>query len=108
MRGSGRSRTGKYSPVVADANRLYLVGGARLYGLDEVRAHTARKLSAVSALAALRRAGFKRLRVTGTRPLTIRIGADQHRARRNVCHIALFGADPNVARGAAALRKVCR
>ena len=33
---------GKYSPVVADANRLYLVGNARLYGLDEMRGQTAR------------------------------------------------------------------
>ena len=33
---------GKYSPVVADANRLYLVGNARVYGLDEARARTAR------------------------------------------------------------------
>lgn len=29
---------GKYSPVVADAERLYLVGYARLYGLKELRA----------------------------------------------------------------------
>jgi outer membrane protein assembly factor BamB len=29
---------GKYSPVVADANRLYLVGNAKLYGLVEKRA----------------------------------------------------------------------
>jgi outer membrane protein assembly factor BamB len=28
---------GKYSPVVADANRLYLVGNAKLYGLVEKR-----------------------------------------------------------------------
>ena len=99
---------GKYSPVVADANRLYLVGNARLYGLDEARAVTARTLSAGSALAALRRAGFTQLRVTGKRPLTIRIGDGHRRARRNVCHIALFGADPTVARGAVVLRKLCR
>jgi hypothetical protein len=87
---------------------VYLVGNARLYGLDEIRAATARTLSAASALGALRRAGFRHLRSTGTHPLTIRLGTDSHRARRNVCHIALFGADPNVARGAAALRKLCR
>jgi outer membrane protein assembly factor BamB len=29
---------GKYSPVVADAKRLYLVGYTRIYGLDEKRA----------------------------------------------------------------------
>ena len=28
---------GKYSPVVADAERLYLVGYTRVYGLDEKR-----------------------------------------------------------------------
>ena len=98
---------GKYSPVVADANRMYLIGYTRLYGLDELRARTSRKLSAASAFRTLRRAGFRHLRIIGTRPLTIRLGTDTHRARRNVCHIALFGADANVARGAEALRKVC-
>jgi len=98
---------GKYSPVVADANRLYLVGYTRLYGLDELRARTVRKLSAASAFRVLRRAGFRHLRVTGTHPLTIRLGTDTHRSRRNVCHIALFGAEVNVKRGAEVLRKVC-
>ena len=99
---------GKYSPVVTDAARLYLVGYTRLYGLDELKAPATRTLSAATALSVLRRAGFRHLRVVGDRPLTIRIGTDRHRARRNACHIALFGADPNVARGWAALRKVCR
>jgi len=99
---------GKYSPVVADANRLYLVGYTRLYGLDELRAVTPRTISVGTALRTLRRAGFRHLQVVGHNPLTIRIGTDRHRARRNACHIALFGADPNVARGWAALRKVCR
>jgi outer membrane protein assembly factor BamB len=98
---------GKYSPVVADSSRLYLVGYAKVYGLDELRAKTQRKLSEGTALRILRHTGFKHLRVIGTRPLAIKIGVDKHRARRNVCHIALFGADPNVARGAAALRKAC-
>jgi outer membrane protein assembly factor BamB len=98
---------GKYSPVVADATRLYLVGYAKLYGLDELRAKTQRKLSEGTAMRMLRHAGFKHLRVIGTHPLAIKIGLDKHRARRNVCHIAIFGADPNVARGAAALRKAC-
>ena len=98
---------GKYSPVVADANRLYLVGYTRLYGLDERRAVTAGTISAGTALRTLRRAGFRHLRVVAHNPLTIRIGTDRYRARRNACHIALFGADPNVARGWAALRKVC-
>jgi outer membrane protein assembly factor BamB len=99
---------GKYSPVVADATRVYLVGNARLYGLDETRAQTARTLSAASALRTLRRAGFRHLMITATRPLTIRLGSDQHHARRNVCHIALFGTESNVARAWAVLRKVCR
>ena len=98
---------GKYSPVVADGERLYLVGYARLYGLVELRPHTERKLSAATALRVLKRAGFRRLRVVGTRPLAIRIGAGRQRARRNVCHIALFGADVNVARGARILRARC-
>jgi hypothetical protein len=28
---------GKYSPVVADKERMYLVGYTRIYGLDEKR-----------------------------------------------------------------------
>ena len=99
---------GKYSPVVADANRLYLIGNARLYGLDERRQATQRQLSALTALRTLRRAGLRRARVVGTHPLAIRLGSDHRRARRNVCHIALFGAEVNVRRGADALRKVCR
>ena len=99
---------GKYSPVVADAARLYLIGNARLYGLDERRQVTPRKLSAVTALGVLRRAGFKHVRVIGTRPLALRLGKGHKRSRRNVCHIALFGAEVNVRRGAAVLRKVCR
>jgi hypothetical protein len=98
---------GKYSPVVADANRLYLVGNAKIYGLDQHRRKTERKLSAASAERVLRKAGFRHLRIVGTRPLAIRLGRDTHKARRNVCHIALLGADVNVRRGAAALRKVC-
>ena len=98
---------GKYSLVVADANRLYLVGNAKIYGLDQHRRKTERKLSAASAERVLRKAGFRHLRIVGTRPLAIRLGRDTHKARRNVCHIALLGADVNVRRGAAALRKVC-
>jgi outer membrane protein assembly factor BamB len=98
---------GKYSPVVADDSRVYLIGYAKLYGLVEQRAKTERKLSATTALRALRRAGFRHLKVTGSHPLAIRIGLDTHHSRRNVCHIALFGADPNVARGARALSRLC-
>ncbi len=98
---------GKYSPIVADAARVYLVGNARIYGLDEQRAPTKRKLSAASALRALRGAGFHEPRVIGSRPLAIRLGRGTQRARRNVCHIALYGAEGDVARGAAALHRGC-
>jgi outer membrane protein assembly factor BamB len=98
---------GKYSPVVADADRLYLVGNARMYGLVQNRTATLRKLSEASALRALRKSGFRHLRVVGTQPLAIRLGKDRHRARRNVCHLALYGAEVNVKRAAAVLHKVC-
>ena len=99
---------GKYSPVVADKDRVYLVGYTRIYGLDERRGKTARKISAVTALRALRGAGFRHLKIVGTRPLAIRVGNDGRRSRRNVCHIALFGAEVNVKRGWSVLRKVCQ
>ena len=98
---------GKYSPVVADADRVYLVGYAKVYGLEQLRAKSLRKLSETTALHALRRAGLEHLRVIGTHPLAIKIGVDKHHARRNVCHIALFGANPNVARAAKALSRLC-
>ena len=99
---------GKYSPVVVDADRLYLVGYTRIYGLVERRGRSARKLSAVSALRALRKAGFRQLRIIGTKPLALRLGKNDHRSRRNACHIALYGAEVNVERGWTVLRKVCR
>ena len=98
---------GKYSPVVADDTRVYLIGYAKIYGLVEQRAKTERKLSESTAFRALRKAGFRQLKLIGTHPLAIKIGLDKHRARRNVCHIALFGADPNVAKGAKALSRLC-
>lgn len=45
---------GKYTPVVADADRLFLVGYARIYGLDEKRATP--KAKRLVSTAALRRA----------------------------------------------------
>lgn len=98
---------GKYSPVVADSARIYLVGYAKVYGLDEARDRTVRTPSAGTALRTLRRAGLRQLRVIGTQPLAIRVGVDTHRARRNVCHIALYGTAPNVARAARALSRLC-
>ena len=99
---------GKYSPVVADKDLVYLVGYTRIYGLDERRGKTARKISAVTALRTLRRAGFRHIKIVGTKPLAIRLGKDHHRSRRNVCHIALFGAEVNVQRGYATLHRVCQ
>ena len=43
----------------------------------------------------------------GTRPLALRLGKGHKRSRRNVCHIALFGAEVNVKRGAVALSEAC-
>jgi outer membrane protein assembly factor BamB len=100
---------GKYSPVVADKERLYLVGYAKVYGLAEKRAASVRRLSAVSALRALRKAGFRRLRIVGTRPLAIRVGAlaKGKVAVEHVCHIALRGNKVNVRRAGHALEQVC-
>src|SRR4029077_12120319 len=85
---------GEYSPVVADAKRLYLVGSARLYGLGELRAKTLRTLSTTSALRALRKAGLRNVRVVGTRPLTIGVGvlpAGRRIVVEHVCHFAVRG-----------------
>ena len=101
---------GKYSPVVTDAARLYLVGYARLYGLVETRPKSARRLSAASALRALRAAGFHKLRIVGTRPLAIRAGAKpQGRVvSEHVCHIVVRGAKANVRWAGGVLQKACR
>jgi outer membrane protein assembly factor BamB len=99
---------GKYSPVVADSERLYLVGYAKLYGLVERRAKTLRKLSATSALRALRREGFRRLKIVGTRPLAIRVGGPAKRVvAEHVCHLAVRGAKVNVRRAGIVLQRVC-
>jgi len=100
---------GKYSPVVADKERLYLVGYAKVYALGEKRAASVRKLSAVSALRALRKAGFRQLKVVGTRPLAIRVGSRPKGkvAVAHVCHIAVRGAAVNVRRATGALERAC-
>jgi outer membrane protein assembly factor BamB len=101
---------GKYSPIVADSGRVYLTGYARLYGLDERRQATVRRLSAKSALHALRAAGFRHLKVVGTRPLAIRVGAKPTGkvAVEHVCHIAVRGKTANVRWAGGVLQKVCR
>jgi hypothetical protein len=102
---------GKYSPVVADAKRLYLVGSARLYGLGERRAKTVRTLSTTSALRALRQAGLRDVRVVGTRPLTIGVGVRQAQRRvvvEHVCHIAVRGGRVGVRWAGGVLQQACR
>jgi outer membrane protein assembly factor BamB len=101
---------GKYSPVVTDAARLYLVGYTRLYGLVETRSKSVRTLSAASALRALRSAGFHKLRVLGTRPLAIRVGARPagRVVSEHVCHIVVRGAKANVRWAGGVLQKACR
>lgn len=101
---------GKYSPVVADAERVYLVGYAKVYGLVERRSKTLRTMSARTALRLLRDAGFERLKVVGTRPLAIRVGRPPKGkvAVEHVCHIAVRGATPNVRWAGGVLQKACR
>jgi outer membrane protein assembly factor BamB len=100
---------GKYSPVVADADRLYLVGYATVYGLERPRAkRLAHRLGETAALRALRRAGFRRLKVVGTRPLALRVGEIHGRAAHvHVCHLALRGGPKTVQHAAQVLRKAC-
>jgi outer membrane protein assembly factor BamB len=52
---------GKYSPVVADPERMYLVGYARVYGLDEKRAvpPPPRPIAVATLLRSLHAAGFR-------------------------------------------------
>jgi outer membrane protein assembly factor BamB len=102
---------GEYSPVVADAKRLYLVGSARLYGLGELRAKTLRTLSTTSALRALRKAGLRNVRVVGTRPLTIGVGvlpAGRRIVVEHVCHFAVRGRKVSVRWAGGVLQQACR
>jgi outer membrane protein assembly factor BamB len=101
---------GKYSPIVADAKRVYLVGYAKVYGLVEKRPASVRKLSEASALRALRKAGLHRLKVVGTPPLAIRVGRRPKGkvAVEHVCHIAVRGVKVNVRWAGGVLQKACR
>jgi outer membrane protein assembly factor BamB len=101
---------GKYSPIVADSERVYLAGYAKVYGLVEKRSATVRKLSEQSALRALRKAGLHRLKVVGTHPLAIRVGRPPKGkvAVEHVCHIAVRGAKSNVRWAGGVLQKACR
>ena len=101
---------GKYSPIVADSERVYLVGYAKVYGLVERRAKTVRTMSAAMALRVLRGEGFRRLKVVGTHPLAIRVGRPPKGkvAVEHVCHLAVRGAKVNVRRAGIVLQRACR
>ena len=83
---------GKYSPVVADKERVYVVGYAKVYGLEEKRAKSVRTVSAPSALRLLRKGGLHRVKVVVA----------------HVCHIAVRGAKVNVGLAEHVLQKACR
>jgi len=70
---------GKYSPVVADRDRVYLVGNARLYGLAEPPQPV--HLSTARVAAALRTAGYERLTGLGVRKGRVAGAASLHGAR---------------------------
>jgi hypothetical protein len=99
---------GKYSPVVADSERLYLVGNAKLYGLVEKRsAPLVHRLNEAGALRVLRRGGLHRLRVVGVHPLAIHVGRPGGSASEHVCHLAVRGKRANVRRAGILLAKAC-
>ena len=87
-----------------------MTGYARLYGMTERRHKTVRTLSAKSALHTLRAAGFRQLRVVGTHPLAIRVGAKPKGkvAVEHVCHLSVRGKTANVRWAGGVLQKVCR
>jgi outer membrane protein assembly factor BamB len=99
---------GKYSPVVADADRLFLVGYARIYGLDEKRAQPkARQL--VSA-AALRHALHGSHAAFARRYVTTAQAAKAHGVQ--VCNVVLRKRPKGTPQGfwaaVAAVKKACR
>ncbi len=99
---------GKYSPVVADADRLYLVGNARLYGLVERRAAPrGHRLGELGALRILRLGGLHRLHTVGVHPLAIHVGRPGGSASEHVCRLAVHGRVPNVRRAGILLAKAC-
>jgi outer membrane protein assembly factor BamB len=101
---------GKYSPVVADADRLYLTGYTTVYGLERPHAkQLAHRVGEAAALHLLHEAGFRRVRVVGTRPLALRVGEIHGRASHvHVCHLALRGGARTVASAARVLRGACK
>ena len=119
---------GKYSPVVADAERLYLVGYTRVYGLEEKRAvRPPGVLRVAQVLAILQRNGFPHAGIVNgptTQRGQVHIGggiaatrfASARAARAgigvHVCNVVLVkarsGSARTFARAVAALRTVCR
>jgi outer membrane protein assembly factor BamB len=104
---------GKYSPVVADADRLYLTGYARVYGLEERRAKrvAARPRTRVVTAAALARIVRGNGRILVAHRYSSTAAAGKHRGIR-VCNVVLQkrrGASPErFRRVVAKLRNVCR
>ena len=76
---------GKYTPVVADAERLFLVGYARIYGLDEKRAKP--KSQQVVSAAQLRRALHGSHDAFAHRYATVAQAAQAHGIQ--VCNVVL-------------------
>jgi hypothetical protein len=100
---------GKYSPVVADAERLYLTGNARIYGLVEKRAAPQKpKLVSTAALERILKQGGKG--VSAKRYATV--AAASKASGVQVCNVVLHkrkGSSPTKFWGAvAAVRKACR
>jgi hypothetical protein len=77
---------GKYSPVVADADRLYLTGNARIYGLVEKRAAPRKqRLVTASQLKQILKASGRG--VTGRRYATV--AAASKASGVQVCNVVL-------------------
>jgi outer membrane protein assembly factor BamB len=99
---------GKYSPVVADADRLYLTGYTRVYALEERRAAGRRGVVSVAAFARVMR-GYHRV-IVGRRYASA-AAASKHSGVQ-VCNVVVHkkpGAAPDSYRRAVkALRARCR
>ena len=94
---------GKYSPVVADARRLYIVGYARVYGLLP---RNAAPLKAVDVLTALRKAHALQgahFKVLGSAAGAKKVARRLHGAQ--VCNVAVQSR--RRARVVALLRDIC-
>jgi hypothetical protein len=99
---------GKYSPVVADADRLFLVGYARVYGLDEKRARP--KAERLVSAAQLRRALHGSHAAFAHRYPTVEQASKAHGVQ--VCNIVLRKRPKGTPQGfwaaVAAVKNACR